>query len=118
MAKILIIEDTFDVAEIIGHNLVLNFHEVEVAHTFQSAFKKFIAFAPDLVIIDICLELDNTDGRELCKEIRSFNKGVPVILMSGYDDLLKDCELYGANDTIKKPFDIKDLLIKIDRLVK
>jgi DNA-binding response OmpR family regulator len=38
--------------------------------------------------------------------------------MSGRDDLLKDCELNGANDAIEKPFDIKDLLIKIDRLVK
>jgi hypothetical protein len=33
------------------------------------------------------------------------------------EDLLKDCELHGANAAIEKPFDIKDLLIKIDRLI-
>jgi DNA-binding response OmpR family regulator len=118
LAKILIIEDTFDVAELLGQNLELNFHEVEIAHTYQLAFKKFISFAPNLVIIDVCLGIDNTDGRDLCKEIRRFNQWVPIILMSGHEDLLKDCELHGANSTIEKPFDIKDLLIKIDRLVK
>jgi DNA-binding response OmpR family regulator len=37
--------------------------------------------------------------------------------MSGRSDVLQDCELYGANDIIEKPFDIQDLLNKIDKLL-
>jgi DNA-binding response OmpR family regulator len=90
---------------------------VEIAHNFQSAFKKFISFAPDLVIVDVCLGEDDADGRELCKEIRRFNRWVPIILMSGRHDVLQDPEQYGANDVIDKPFDITPLLLKIDKLL-
>jgi DNA-binding response OmpR family regulator len=116
LAKILIIEDHFDVAEIIGQQLYLNFHEVEIAHTYPEAFKKFIAFAPNLVIIDVCL--GPADGRELCREIRRFNNWVPILLMSGNPELLRDCELSGANSTIEKPFDLDELLAKVDSLLR
>jgi DNA-binding response OmpR family regulator len=75
-------EDTFGVPGLLAGNRELNFHGVEIAHTYQLAFKKIISFAPDL-IIDVCLGVDNTDGMDLCKEIRRFNKWVPIILMSG-----------------------------------
>jgi len=90
---------------------------VEIAHNYQSAFKKFISFAPDLVIMDVCLGDDDADGRQLCNEIRRFNRWVPIILMSGRHDVLKDHEQYGANDTIDKPFDMEKLLLKIDKLL-
>jgi len=105
------------VAELLGKNLELNFHEVEIAHNYQSAFKKFIAFAPNLVIMDVCLGDDDADGRQLCNEIRRFNRSVPIILMSGRHDVLQDHQRYGANDTIDKPFDMELLLIKIDALL-
>ena len=104
-------------ADLLGKNLEFNFHEVEIAHNFQLAFKKFISFAPNLVILDVWLGDDNADGRDLCKEIRRFNRSVPIILMSGRHDVLKDYEQYGANDTIDKPFDIDPLLLKIDKLL-
>jgi DNA-binding response OmpR family regulator len=98
-------------------NLLLNYKEVETAHTYRQGFEKFISFAPDLVIIDVWLRLDKTDGRDLCREIRRFNKRVPIIIMSAHRDVLHDCELFGATDTIEKPFDINGLLTKINRLI-
>jgi DNA-binding response OmpR family regulator len=116
VAKILVIEDNFDIAEMILQVLFVNSHEVEFAYKYADAFKKCIAFAPDLIIIDVWLGVGN--GRELCQEIRSFNKKVPVILMSANADDLQDYHACEANDIIEKPFDIKELLIKIDSLLK
>jgi len=66
--------------------------------------------------LDVLLGTD-VDGRDLCKEIRKFNGRVPIILMSGRSDFLKDYEQYGANDVIEKPFDFEELLNKIDWLL-
>jgi len=67
------------------------------------------------VIIDD--HLGAGEGKNLCKEIRRFNNWVPVILMSDSPDLVKDCESSGANDSIEKPVDIKELLTRIDKLL-
>jgi DNA-binding response OmpR family regulator len=105
------------VADLLGKNLELNLHEVEIAYNYQSAFKKFISFAPNLVVMDVHLGDGDNDGRQLCKEIRRFNRVVPIILMSGRHDALNDHEQYGANDAIDKPFDMEALLFKIDKLL-
>jgi len=90
-------------------------HDVQFAHDNREAFKKIIAFAPELIIIDVWLGIEN--GKELCKEIRVFNKKVRVVLMSENADNLLDYEICEANDIIKKPFDTNDLLTKVHNLL-
>jgi DNA-binding response OmpR family regulator len=115
LAKILIIEDTYDIAEMLRHLFSSKSYDVETAYNQQMAFKKFIAFAPDLILLDVWLQ--NIDGKQLCKEIRAINKKIPIILMSANPDSLKGYEVCEANDIIEKPFDINVLLNKIERLI-
>lgn len=93
----------------------INLYEVEIACTNKEAIQKVIAFAPNLIIIDVWL--GNESGRELCKEIKRFNKTVPIILMSANASNLADYEICEADDVIEKPFDINSLLNKVNQLL-
>jgi len=115
MAKVLIIEDTSEVAEMIHFVLTAHSHEIEIAYSTQEAFQKIIAFAPDILVLDVWLGSGN--GKDLCKEIRKFNKKIPIILMSANAALLHDYEICEANDILEKPFDISVLLDKINKLL-
>lgn len=67
----------------------------------------------DLVILDINLPLIN--GYELCKEIRKYNKTIPILMltaMSAPENKLAGFEM-GADDYIVKPFDFKELLARV-----
>jgi DNA-binding response OmpR family regulator len=74
----------------------------------------------DLILSDVVMPV--MDGRELCRNIRSDIRysGIPIILHTTIQD--EDAELNnlkaGADDTLKKPFNIESLIIRIDRLIK
>ena len=73
---------------------------------------------PDIFVID--LQLPGKSGIEVCKDLkqRKETKDIPVILMSAGCSLEKLASLNCADDFLEKPFDIKDLLKKIDCLIK
>jgi len=72
--------------------------------------------SPDLIILDI--NLPGIDGYETCRRLRSMKQTAttPVIFLSSYTDLDDRLQAYGAggNDYISKPFDITELVTKID----
>jgi len=115
MAKILIVEEAHDVAQILFFILTAHSHEVEIAYSIEDATEKMIAIAPDLLILEI--RIGSGNGKEVCQEIRRFNEKVPIMLMSTNAALLHDYEIFGANDSIEKPLDIDILLGKINKLL-
>ena len=71
----------------------------------------------DLAILDIALPDGN--GYEICKKIRETNK-IPCLFLSAKDeeeDIVKGLEL-GAEDYITKPFGVKELIVRIDKILK
>jgi DNA-binding response OmpR family regulator len=66
-----------------------------------------------LALVD--LTLPDLDGTKVCKELKE--KGMRVILMSGRENLRAIAQECGADDFIEKPFDIGELLKKVNRLV-
>jgi DNA-binding response OmpR family regulator len=74
-------------------------------------------FKPDLILLDEFI--NSKPGHRLCRKIKQVpNLAVtPVIILSTANDIELIVEECGANDHIRKPFDIEDLIIKVLRLL-
>ncbi len=114
MPKILIVDDSRDLADFLTVLLQLHHFEVETALSKTVLMDKLDTFKPDLILLDIVLR--HIDGRELCKEIKNniLYKKIPIILLSANPEFLKGYEVCEANDVIEKPFDIKTVIDKIN----
>ncbi len=74
---------------------------------------------PDLLLLDV--SMPGTDGRDICIELKKNNlvRHIPIIMMSAHADIQKMAIGAGADDFLAKPFNISDLLFKIEKcLVK
>lgn len=70
---------------------------------------------PDLILLDIWMS--GMDGREICKRFKSqiTTKHIPIIMISANTNGEKIAKEAGANDFVAKPFEINDLLAKIEK---
>lgn len=115
---ILIAEDEKKIADALKQGLEENGFEVQLAYDGAIALKLFRNHSYQLVIADI--NLPGINGYELCRTIRSINSGVPVIVltaMSTVEDKIEGFDA-GADDYIVKPFDFRELLLRIRALLK
>ena len=116
--NILLVEDEKKIADTLRKGLTEHQFHVDVAYDGLVGQKVFDAHDFHLVILD--LNLPGLNGYELCKYIRSRNEKVPVIMLtalSSTDDKIQGFEA-GADDYIIKPFDFKELLVRIRALLK
>jgi two-component system, OmpR family, alkaline phosphatase synthesis response regulator PhoP len=116
--KILIIEDEPEAAAVIKMILEKHGYETLCALDGKEGYRLARTRAPDLILLD--LMLPEVDGLWVCEMIKTDVKfaGIPIIVLtarSADSDLLvaKKC---GADDYIVKPFEFKDLLVKIEKL--
>ena len=115
---ILLVEDEQKIANTLKMGLTEAGYDVEVAYDGLIAWKLFQAHSFDLVVLDI--NLPGMNGYELCKNIRGKNAQVPIIMLTALSTLSDKIEGYdaGADDYILKPFEFKELLMKIRVLLK
>jgi two-component system, OmpR family, copper resistance phosphate regulon response regulator CusR len=116
--KILLVEDEKKIAEALKKGLTENQYHVEVAYDGLVGKKLFFTNTFDLTILDI--NLPGMSGYDLCKEIRSRNQQMPIIMLTalnGIDDKIEGFDA-GADDYVVKPFDFKELLVRIRALLK
>ena len=92
--------------------------QVEVEYDCTLGYHLFSAHDFNLVILDI--NLPGMNGYELCKAIRSRNQQIPIIMLTSMITLRDKIEGYesGADDYMVKPFEFKELLLKIRVLLK
>jgi two-component system, OmpR family, copper resistance phosphate regulon response regulator CusR len=116
--KILIVEDEQKIADTLKFGLSENGFHVEVAYDGRLGEKLFLAHSFNLVVLDI--NLPGINGYDLCKIIRSHDPGIPVIMLTSFSTLNDKIEGYdaGADDYLVKPFEFKELLLKIRALLK
>lgn len=116
--KILLVEDEQKIADTLRQGLAENGFYVEVAYDGRIGLKLFETHDFNLVVLDI--NLPGINGYELCKIIRSKNAQVPVIMLTALSSLNDKIEGYdaGADDYIIKPFEFRELLMKIRVLLK
>lgn len=114
--KILIIEDERELNQVLSEMLSTNF---EVIKTFdgETGLNKFYSEKPDLVLLDI--NLPKIIGWDICKKIRE-TSNLPIIMMTARDSEIDEFNglNIGADDYITKPFNLKILNLKINKLLK
>jgi DNA-binding response OmpR family regulator len=113
MTTILIIEDDMAIHSLIKEALDLHGHQSLSAYSGTEGKLLFEQNHVDLVLLD--LMLPGMNGEEFLQEIRH-NSSVPVIVISAKNDQPSKLELLtnGADDYITKPFDVKELLARIE----
>ena len=116
--KILLVEDEQKIAVTLKLGLAENGYEVDVAYDGKIGLKLFESHRYDIIVLDI--NIPGINGYELCKIIRFKNTQVPVIMLTAMSALSDKIEGYdaGADDYIIKPFEFKELLMKIRVLLK
>ncbi len=118
MNRILVVEDSPDLAEALERNLTLDGYEVERATRAAHAMPLVTSFSPELIILD--LGLPDRDGYTVLKELRDRGNPVPVLILSARNleaDKLEGFRL-GADDYVTKPFSVMELLARISALLR
>ena len=117
-AKILLIEDESHIAEGIKVNLNLSGYDVVIASDGMMGIELWEKEAPNLIILDIMIP--KIDGLSLLKQIRKTDLDTPILVLSAKDRVEDRIEglSYKADDYISKPFHLKELLLRIDALLK
>ena len=116
--KILLVEDEQKIADTLKQGLSENGYEVDVAYDGRIGQKLFETYSYNLVVLDI--NLPGINGYDLCKFIRSKTAFLPVIMLTALSSLNDKIEGYdvGADDYLIKPFEFRELLMKIRVLLK
>ncbi|MBB6215458.1 DNA-binding NtrC family response regulator [Anaerosolibacter carboniphilus] len=118
MKKVLIADDEKNMRWILEKKLKeCNFGVIE-AKDGQEAFEFFLEKEPDLVVLDY--RMPKVDGMEVLKRIRTLNEKVPVIMITahGNTDAAVEAMKLGALDYLSKPFDINELMLKINKALQ
>ncbi len=116
--RILIVEDEHKIADTLKLGLTENGYYVEAAYDGIAGQKLFNENQYDLILLDI--NLPGINGYKLCKDFRLANSRIPIIILTSLIELNDKIEGYevGADDYIVKPFEFKELLLKIKVFLK
>ena len=118
--EILIVDDNSDIRNILNELILDAGYKTRLAANYNQALKEIDKKTPDVAILDVKLDKGDNDGIELLSHIKSKNKDVPVIIISGHANIemaIKSLK-YGAFEFIEKPFDQTRLLNFITRAVE
>ncbi len=116
--KILFVEDEEDLTLIVADTLRGQGYEVITAADGIEGLEKFKTEAADIVVADVMMP--KMDGFSMAKEIRKLSPTVPLLFLtakSTIDDVEKGFEI-GANDYLKKPFELRELIVRIKALLR
>ena len=115
--SVLIVEDDHNIAELLQMYLTKEHYDVTIATDGGQGLAKFRSNRPDLVLLDVMMPV--MDGWAVCKAIRSESQ-TPVIMLtakSEVDDKVTGLR-YGADDYITKPFEMKEVLARIEAVLR
>lgn len=118
MPKILVVEDDIDLNNLIRTVLESKGHDVSTAQNGKEALDVLDLTHIDLIISDIMMP--QMDGFSLLSDIRQANMTMPVLLITAkgsYDDKNKGFS-NGADDYMVKPIDIKELILRVNALLR
>ena len=117
-AKVLYVEDEVFLAKIVSETLQTRGYDVVMEYDGGRATELFLKEKPDVCVVDIMLP--NKDGFAIADAIREKDPQVPIIFLSAKSqtsDVVNGFRL-GANDYIRKPFSIEELIVRIENVLK
>ena len=118
--EILIVDDNSDIRNILNELITDAGYKTRIAANYSQALKEIDKKIPDLAILDVKLDKGDNDGIELLTHIKSKNKDVPVIIITGHAniEMAVNSLKHGAFEFVEKPFDQARLLNFITRAVE
>ena len=115
--RILIVDDDYNIAELISLYLTKECFETKIVGDGEEALRVFPEFQPNLILLD--LMLPGIDGYQVCRELRSTSQ-VPIIMLSAKGEIFDKVlglEL-GADDYMIKPFYSKELVARVKAVLR
>jgi two-component system response regulator MprA len=123
MTRILVVEDTPEVAQVVQDSLLLEGFEVDVANGGYSALEFVRDTPPDLIVLD--LMLPDIDGVEICRRVRAMEAALgqpqlPILILSALDSVPERVSGLdaGGDDYLPKPFAITELTARVRSLLR
>ena len=118
--EILIVDDNADIRNILNELLIDAGYKTRVAANYNQALSEIDKKIPDVAILDVKLDKGDNDGIELLSHIKSKNKDVPVIIITGHAniEMAVNSLKHGAFEFVEKPFDQTRLLNFVRRAVE
>lgn len=118
--KILVVDDEPDVTELVAYHLKSKGYQVEVVNDPHASIDVARSFGPDLVVLDVMMP--GLDGIQICRMIRADSKlkQVPVVFLTAKaeeDDRVRGFEM-GGDDYIPKPFSVKELVLRVQTILR
>lgn len=115
---VLIVEDSKDTVELLRYNLQKEGYRTVTAQNGEEAIIALQMHNPDLMLLDIMLP--GLNGWATCEALRAKGVTMPIVMLtalSAKDDQIKGLTI-GADDYIPKPFSIKELMLRVKRLLE
>jgi two-component system alkaline phosphatase synthesis response regulator PhoP len=116
--RLLLVEDEANLAEVIADNLALEGYDVEVAPDGERGLASVRVRPPALIVLDVMLP--GIDGFEVCARLRAEGNEVPVLFLTARtdsDDRVRGLEA-GGDDYLGKPFDLRELILRVRAILK
>ena len=113
------VDDNLDLTRLVEGELQDAGYEITIANDGEEGLETILSVQPDMVILDVMMPLMN--GWEVCKYLREQErfKDLPILMLTGIGAVVNDMTspLYGASDHLDKPFDMEDLIERVDTLL-
>ncbi len=116
--RLLIVEDETEISEVLAKALGKHNFAVDLAETGTDGLQKALDNTYDCIILD--LNLPGIDGLEVASTLRKKGNNVPILMLTARTNQTNVNAGFetGADDYLKKPFDFKELLYRIEALIK
>ena len=117
LKRVLVLDDNQDILDVVHETLSYEKFEVKSTAESDKVMALVKEFVPDLILLDY--RVAGTNGGEVCQQIKShpeFND-IPVIIFSAYINHHDEILAYGCDAVINKPFDLTELINKVNDLI-
>ncbi|MDY6896260.1 MAG: response regulator transcription factor [Thermotogota bacterium] len=117
MFRILVVEDDRSISRLLELELTHAGYNVKISKDGDEALKFYENFKPDIILLDIMLPV--RDGFEVAEAIRDYDSDIGIIMITARGELESKVKgLKNADDYVVKPFEIEEILARIEALLK
>ncbi len=116
-ARILVVDDESNIAELLSAALTFEGYQVGVAATGAEALEQVRTFRPNLVMLDVMLP--DFDGNEVCRRLRNQGEQMPIVFLTARDTTEDKVEgLSLGDDYVTKPFSLEELMARVGAILR